>query len=139
MLEAYSKGITIPAASAVTFSNAVPFDRRNDVELSGTGTIVLNNCGIYELVFDGVVQAGTSGDIQFQVLRNGVELPQAAITITGATTATGIPFSVRTFVKGPERNCCRGTCGYSPVVIQINNIGVEVTGDVHITVDRELN
>ena len=133
MLEAYSKGVSIAAGAALTFSNNVLFNRCTAIVLSGAGTVAITKPGLYEVVLDGVVLADTAGDIEIQMIRNGVALPQGSIAITGATTATGIPFSVRTFVEGPE-GCCRKN--NTPVAIQWENAGEAFTGDVHVTVNR---
>ena len=135
MFEAYSKGIDVAANSALTFTNNVLFGRCTDIALSGTGTVVLNKPGVYEIVLDGVALAGEAGELQIQTMRNCMVLPQAEITVTGATTATGIPFSVRTFVEGPS--CCCKRNGNIPVTVQFMNTGVAFTGDVHVTADKE--
>lgn len=134
MLEAYSKNQTIPATSGVIPFNSVTLKKGCTAELTGTNTIQLNKCGVYEVLFNANALATTAGNITVSMTKNGVTQPQATRTITGATTTTSVNVPISTLVQVTDNNSCK--CCDSPTILQFVNTGVAWTGDVDVVVTK---
>lgn len=134
MLEAYSKNQTIPATSGVIPFNSVTLKKGCTAELTGTNTIQLNKCGVYEVLFNATALATAAGNITVSMTKNGVTQPQATRTITGATVATSVNVPISTLVQVTDNNSCK--CCDSPTILQFVNTGVAWTGDVDVVVTK---
>ena len=130
MLEAYSKNQT----SGVIPFNSVTLKKGCTAELTGTNTIQLNKCGVYEVLFNATALATTAGNITVSMTKNGVTQPQATRTITGATVATSVNVPISTLVQVTDNNSCK--CCDSPTILQFVNTGVAWTGDVDVVVTK---
>ena len=104
MLEVYSTNVEVAADSAIPFQN-VALKKGCTAELSGTGTIQLNKCGVYMVSFDGTASAETN----VELYKDGVTQMQAQ--------ATGEAVSFETLVQVDKNNC--GCCCSSPVTLQV--------------------
>lgn len=134
MLEAYSKNQTIPATSGVIPFDSVTLKKGCTAELTGTNTIQLNKCGVYEVLFNATALATAAGNITVGMTKNGVTQPQATRTITGATVATSVNVPISTLVQVTDNNSCK--CCDSPTILQFVNTGVAWTGDVDVVVTK---
>jgi len=121
MLEAYSTNIDVAVNTAIPFQN-VSLQKGCTAELSGTGTIKLNKCGVYMVECD----ASTSVSTTIQLYKDGVAVPQAQ--------STGTALSFVTLVQVLENNsCCPCT---SPVSLQIMNETAATFTDVNVCVTK---
>lgn len=133
MLEAYSKNVTIPANSSVPFRN-VSLIKGNTSEMQGDATILFNKCGVYRVSFNASVVATAAGEVSFQLFKNSISQAQAEVSETAADTTSIHALNFETIVQVPKGN---NECPCSiPTVISVNNTGVDVSGDVHIVVDK---
>lgn len=133
MLEAYSKNVTIPANSSVPFRN-VSLTKGNTSEMQGDATILFNKCGVYRVSFNASVVASAAGEISFQLFKNSMPQAQADVSETAADTTSIHALNFETLVQVPKSN---SECPCSiPTIISVNNTGVDVSGDVHIVVDK---
>lgn len=123
MLEAFSVSKTIPTNGIIPFDSVV-LEKGDTAILSGTSSIQLNKCGVYEIVFNMTATATTAGNVIVNMTKDGAIQPQATRTITGATTATSanVPITTLVQVSKNNSNCC---CS-SPTTIQFINAGVPV-------------
>lgn len=122
MLQAYSIGKVVAADGIVPFDNVV-LDKGCEESLTGAGTIELNKCGVYLVSVDGY----TSVETTIQLLRDGVELPQAQ--------STGQTLAFTTFVQVDKNNCQCNVCS-SPVTIQVSNGTAATFENVNIVVKK---
>ena len=134
MWEAYSKSQSVVATTGIIPFNSVTLKKGCTSELNGVSTIQLNKCGIYEVVFNATVLAGTAGDVVIGMTKNGINQPQASRTITGATITTSVNVPITTLVQVKDNNL--GRCCDSPTLLQFVNKGVEVTGDFDVVVTK---
>ncbi len=128
MLQVYSSNLTVAANAAFPFNNVV-VDKGCAETLSAPASIQLNQRGVYLVEVDGFATAGAATDVTIQLYSNGVALPQAISTYTGAAGATDT-FGFKTFIQVTENNCpCN--CASSPTVLQIMNGDTALT-EAHI-------
>ena len=121
MLEVYSTDVDVAANAVIPFQN-VSLKKGCTAELSGTGTIKLNKCGVYMVECDASAEASTT----IQLYKDGVAQPQAQST--GGTPA------FTTLVQVPENNsCCPCASGVSLQII--NETAVTFT-DVNVVVTK---
>lgn len=133
MLEAYSKNVTIPANSSVPFRN-ISLTKGNTSEMQGDATILFNKCGVYRVSFNASVVATAAGVISFQLSKNSMPQVQAEVSETATDTTSIHALNFETLVQVPKSN---SECPCSiPTIISVNNTGVDVSGDVHIVVDK---
>ena len=78
--------------------------------------------------------AGTAGNINIQMTKNGTVQQQSIRTVIGATTTESKSVSICTLVQVKDNNTCR--CCDSPTVIQFVNTGVEIVGDSNLTITK---
>ena len=121
MLEVYSTNVEVVADSAIPFHN-VALKKGCTAELSGTGTIQLNKCGVYMVSCDASAEASTT----IQLYKNGVAQPQAQ--------STGITPSFVTLVQVSENNC--GCPCKAPVSLQIVNTTATTFTDCNVNVTK---
>lgn len=133
MLEAYSVNQTIAADDFIPF-NSVSLRKGFDVTLNGVSSIVFNKAGIYELIFDVSGNPG-AGEVEIDMLRDGVISPQATINIPVVIPTVSITATKPTYVQVPNNN---SQCPYDiPTTISFKNVGVALTdANVHICVRK---
>lgn len=134
MLEIYSKNQTISATTGIIPFTSTALKKGCTSELLGTDTIYLNKCGVYEIIFEGEYVAGTDGNINIQMTKNGTVQQQAIRTVVGASTTESKSVSICTLIQVKDNNTCR--CCDSPTVIQFVNTGVEIVGDSNLTITK---
>lgn len=134
MLEVYSKNQTIPATNGLVPFTSQALKKGCTAELTGTNTVQLNKCGVYEIIFEGEYLASAAGNIVIQMLKDGVAQPQAIRTVTGATTTESKSVSISTLVQVKDNNSCN--CCDAPTTIQFVNTGVEIVGDSNVVVTK---
>ena len=134
MLEIYSKNQTIEATTGIIPFTSTALKKGCTSELFGTDIIYLNKCGVYEIIFEGEYVAGTAGNINIQMTKNGTVQQQAIRTVVGASTTESKSVSICTLVQVKDNNTCR--CCDSPTVIQFINTGVEIVGDSNLTITK---
>lgn len=122
MLQAYSLNIDVAADGIVPFNN-VSLDKGCAENLTGVGTIELEKAGVYEVTVDGTASVSTT----LQLVRNGVDLPQAQ--------ATGTSLAFTAFVQVENSNC-NCNCRTSPVTLQVRNSTEATLPNVNITVRK---
>ena len=121
MLEVYSTDLEITADTFVAFQN-VSVKKGSTAELTGTGTIELNKCGVYMVSVDASASVATS----LQLYKNGIAQPQAQ--------GTGTTPSFITLVQVPENNCCCPCT--SGVTLQVMNSTEAVLSNVNCVVTK---
>ena len=134
MLEIYSKNQTIDATTGIIPFTSTALKKGCTSELFGTDTVYLNKCGVYEIIFEGEYVAGTAGNINIQMTKNGTVQQQSIRTVIGASTTESKSVSICTLVQVKDNNTCR--CCDSPTVIQFVNKGVEIVGDSNLTITK---
>lgn len=134
MLEIYSKNQTIAPTTGIIPFTSTALKKGCTSELFGTNTIHLNKCGVYEIIFEGEYVAGTAGDINIQMTKNGTVQQQSNRTVIGASITESKSVSICTLVQVKDNNTCR--CCDSPTVIQFVNTGVEIVGDSNLTITK---
>lgn len=134
MLEIYSKNQTISATTGIIPFTSTALKKGCTSELFGTDSIYLNKCGVYEIIFEGEYVAGSAGNINIQMTKNGTVQQQAIRTVVGASTTESKSVSICTLVQVKDNNTCR-CCDY-PTVIQFINTGVEIVGDSNLTITK---
>lgn len=122
MFQAYSLNIDVAADGIIPFNN-VYIDKGNEENLTGVGTIELNKCGVYLVCVNGSASASTT----IQLVKNGVDMPQAQ--------ATGTALSFTTLVQVGSNNCQCNPCS-SPVTLQVKNETAATFNDVNMVVKR---
>ena len=121
MLEVYSTNVEVAADSAIPFQN-VALKKGCTAELSGTGTIQLNKCGVYMVSCDASAEASTT----VQLYKDGVAQPQAQST-------GGTPAFV-TLVQVPENNSAC-PCA-SAVSLQVVNTTATTFTDANVVLTK---
>lgn len=134
MLEIYSKNQTIAATTGIIPFTSTALKKGCTSELFGTDTVYLNKCGVYEIIFEGEYVAGTAGNINIQMTKNGTVQQQSIRTVIGATPTESKSVNICTLVQVKDDNTCR--CCDSPTVIQFVNTGVEIVGDSNLTITK---
>lgn len=134
MLEIYSKNQTIAPTTGIIPFTSTALKKGCTSELFGTDTIYLNKCGVYEIIFEGEYLAGTAGNINIQMTKNGTVQQQAIRTVVGASTTESKSVSICTLVQVKDSNTCR--CCDSPTVIRFINTGVGIVGDSNLTITK---
>lgn len=134
MLEIYSKNQTIAASTGIIPFTSTSLKKGCTSELFGTDTVHLNKCGVYEIIFEGEYVAGTAGNINIQMTKNGTVQQQSIRTVIGASTTESKSVSICTLVQVKDNNTCR--CCDSPTVIQFVNTGVGIVGDSNLTITK---
>lgn len=124
MLEAYSTNQTVLANGIIPF-NSVSLVKGKSAVLNGVSTIELNNCGVYEIVFDIGTLPSADGDIAINMLKNGVVQSQSFLSIPTSVTTSGVHGTITTLVQVPRNN--NACCCSSPTTIQFVNSGVGIT------------
>lgn len=122
MFQAYSLNAEVGADAIIPFTN-VCVNKGCAENLSGSGSIELNKCGVYAVHVDGAAAASTT----IQLIKDGVALPQAQ--------STGTTLGFETYVQ-VDRNNCGCNCCTSPVVIQVKNVTATTFPNVNITVNK---
>lgn len=134
MLEIYSKNQTIEATTGIIPFTSTALKKGCTSELFGTDTVYLNKCGVYEIIFEGEYVAGSAGNINIQMTKNGTVQQQSIRTVVGASTTESKSVSICTLVQVKDSNTCR--CCDSPTVIQFINTGVGIVGDSNLTITK---
>ena len=121
MLEVYSTDLEITADTVVPFQN-VSIKKGCTAELSGTGSIVLNKCGVYMVEVDASATVSTT----LQLYKGGIAQAQAQ--------STGLTPSFTTLVQVSENNgCCPCASG---VTLQVMNSTETVLSNVNCVVTK---
>ena len=121
MLEVYSTELEVAANTIVPFQN-VSLKKGCTAELSGTGTIKLNKCGVYMVSCNASAETATT----IQLYKDGVAQPQAQ--------GTGATPSFTTLVQVAENNSCC-PCA-SAVSLQLFNDTATTFTDINISVTK---
>ena len=121
MLEIYNTNVEVGANAVVPFEN-VSIKKGCTAELSGTGTIKLNRCGVYMVSVDASAEASTT----LQLYKNGIA--QAQAQSTGGTPA----FTTLVQVSENNSNC---PCA-SAVSLQIMNTTATTLTNVNCVVTK---
>lgn len=130
MLQAYSSNLTVAADSVFPLQN-VTIDKGFAETLSAPASIQLNSRGVYLIEVDGFATPDAATLVTIQLYSNGVALPQAKSSFTGAVDVVG-NFSFKTLLQVAGNNCpCN--CVSSPTVLQIMN-GDTALSDAHINI-----
>jgi len=129
MIQAYSSNLDVAARVAIPFNNAI-IEKGCTAVLSAPATIQLNARGLYMVSVDAYGEPGAAGDVSIQLYRNGVALPQAISSATGATgDLTALSFQTLVQVSQNNTNCC---CS-SPTTLQVINGDIALT-DAHCNI-----
>jgi hypothetical protein len=135
MIETYSKNVSVLSGSRIPFNN-INLEKGTSTIKQGTGSIQLNNCGVYKVCVTAVATADEAGVVSIQLEKDNVLQPQAVSSYTAADTTSLFTLSFTTLVQVP-RNNCRSNCCIAPTVIDVNNAGVGATFEtVDIVVDK---
>lgn len=134
MLEVFSKNQTISSSNGIVSFTSQTLKKGCSVELTGTNTIQLKKCGVYEIIFEGEYLASTAGNIVIQMSKNGTLQPQAIRTVVGASTTESKSISISTIVQVKENDSYK--CCDAPVTIQFMNLGVGVVGDSNLIITK---
>lgn len=99
---------------------------------SGADTIVINECGNYNVVYNASLEAGAAGDLSIALNINGTAVYTSTVTATeGGTANVTIPYQIRV------RPNCTGFPFNVPANITIVLGGVAVTGGTsNVLVER---
>ena len=131
MLQVYSDNLTVAANQAFPFNN-VFVDKGCGEALSAPATIQLNKRGIYLVEVDGFATPDAVADIGVQLYVNNVAQPQAISTQSTSAVTDVRAFGFKTLVRVLENNC-NCNCFTSPTILQVLNIGTDIS-DAHINV-----
>lgn len=123
MLQTYSTNIAVAVNENIPFNN-VSLIKGCTATKPSAATVNLNSAGIYRVSFDASAIATVAGNLEVQLYRNGVPLPQATATNTGAVTDSEM-LTFEALVQVPYNNTCE--CCTAPVTIEVRNIGVAAT------------
>ncbi|MBO7158131.1 MAG: hypothetical protein J6W31_05965 [Clostridia bacterium] len=102
------------------------------VTTSGADTVVINECGNYNITYNASVVAAAAGILSLSLVMNGVTLYTASVTAAaGSTVNITIPYQIRV-----RPNCASYEVNV-PANIQVQLSGVAVTGGAsNIIVER---
>jgi hypothetical protein len=131
MIQVYSTNIDVPVQSAIPLNN-VTIRKGCTAVNSGPTSISLNKRGVYMVHMDAFAEAAAAGPITIQLRKDGVLLPQAISSVTGAVGEIDtLHFETPIQVQDDNTNCY---CTAPTVIEFINAPGaddVAVTG-LHI-------
>lgn len=134
MLEIYSNNQIVSNNFLLPFTS-VALQKGDSQQLSGTNSIIINKCGLYELTLEVSGLPSEAGDVLIEMTKNNVVQSQAKIFIPTAITTTGVSGSLTTFIQtstNVNRCCCS-----SPTTIQFNNAGVGLTSaNIHLAIRK---
>ena len=100
-------------ASVSTFSTST----------TGTNVVSINECGNYNIEYNGSLIAAGAGVLIATLVVNGVNVYSTSVTaVAGDTVNLTLPYQIRVFP-----NCC-GNSNNLPVNVQIQLNGVGITG-----------
>lgn len=135
MLELYSLGVTVPVDGNIPLNNS-NFSKGMTATHSAPATIELNKKGVYRVAVNASASPAAAGDIQIQLVKNGLLTPAAQSIATAASTATIVSLGFETLVQVPFDNTC--CCATSPTTLQVVNAStVDVTFPiVNVTVSK---
>lgn len=132
MVQAYSINATV-AAGAMFPLSIVAIQKGVTATVNGN-SIQLNRCGVYAVSVDMSLTPSAEGDVVIQLYKDGVAMPQAKATGTGATT-TAANYSFGTLVQCDRNNT--NCCCTSPVTLTlVNDSENSVTGDINVVVTK---
>jgi len=118
MLEMYSLGVTVPAGGSIPLNNS-NFSKGVTATHSAPASIELNKKGVYRVAVNASVSPAAAGDVQIQLVKNGILTAAARSIATAASTATVVPLGFETLVQVPFDNTC--CCATSPTTLQVIN------------------
>lgn len=125
MVELYSLGVTVPAGGDIPL-NSSNFSKGITATHSAPATIDLNKKGVYHVSVNASATPAAAGDVQIQLVKNGLLTPAAQSIATAASTATAVSLSFDTLVQVPFDNTC--CCATSPTTLEVINAStVDVT------------
>lgn len=135
MLELYSLGVTVPAGGNIPLNNS-NFSKGMTVTHSAPATVELNKKGVYRVAVNASASPAAAGDVQIQLVKNGMLAPAAQSIATAASTATIVSLGFETLVQVPFDNTC--CCATSPTNLQVINAStVDATFPiVNVTVSK---
>jgi hypothetical protein len=134
MLEIYSSNQTITSNSLLPFTS-VALQKGNTQQLSGSNSVVLNKCGLYEVTLEISGLPSEAGNVQIDMMKNNIAQTQSKISIPNAVTTSGVTGSLTTFVQ-VNTNACKCFCS-SPTTINFNNSGVGMTNvETHMIIRK---
>lgn len=106
-----------------------------EVTTSVNNAVYINEAGFYKITYQGFLTVAAAGNIVVQLLVGGVVAATATVTASGAGT---FPVTI-TFVVRALNNCC-GNVSNLPMLIQLNNAGVAITGGTStLIIERTYN
>ena len=114
MLEMYSLGITVPAGGDIPLNNS-NFSKGITAIHSAPASIELNKKGVYRVAVNASARPAAAGDVQIQLVRNGLLAPAAQSIATAASTTTAVSLGFETLVQVPFDNTC--CCATSPTTL----------------------
>lgn len=126
MLQGYSENIEVASQTAIPF-NSVSVEKGCTSKLESPTTIELNKKGIYMISVDAAATPTAAGIMSIQLSKDGLLLPQAQSSVTGATTDVD-NLSFLTLVQVNRDNSC--DCCSSPTLVRVINTGVPATYDI---------
>lgn len=99
---------------------------------SANNALYVQEAGFYKISYNGYLTVGAAGTITLQLLINGVVMSTATVTVSAAGTyLVTFVFMTRAF------NNCSTNSTNLPLLIQLNNAGVALTGGVsNLIVER---
>lgn len=123
MIEVYSTNVIVPTLTAIPLEN-VSLKKGCSVVNTGTRTLQFNKPGIYRVDVSAVATSETAvtGEIEIQLMINGVLKPGATSAETVASTTAQHAFGFSTLVVVP----C--TC-QTPLIAVVQNTGVDAVFD----------
>lgn len=117
---------TLATNAAINFNNNAIQTGCTATHSIGSTVISLNKPGFYMVSFNAdAVEAGTAGDVQVQLIGNGIAIPAAEATINSAS-ATDIVNPSFTALVRVLPNCCSNTANV-PYSLTLVNTGVGAT------------
>ena len=125
MIESYSKNITVATGSMIPL-NTVSILKGTTVQQEGAAALQFNKCGVYQVCVNCSAVAGTAGNLEIQLQKDDVLVPNAISTATAADTTSIYPLSFTTLVQVPHNNCQCNACS-APTEVSIINTGQPAT------------
>ena len=103
------------------------------VGTTGSNTITITDCGVYEVEFNASVVAGAAGVVTLNLTQNGAVVATASQTATAAddTENLSITYLIRVFPN-------IGGFSNAPSTIQVLNTGVALTGGTSNIIVRRI-
>lgn len=103
-----------------------------EVTTTGADTVILNEKGYYDVVYNATLEAGAAGLVTLNLVSNGTVIyTVSASADSGASVNVTIPFTIRVFGN------CNSCPTNLPMYLQISSTGVAITdGSANLQIER---